>query len=113
MPRTRSSDPFTSHEAAASVTPNKLSWLKREIMYFAQGCDAFCDVHLVIELMKMFPHECSPSGIRSRRKELIEEGQLEQSMINGKPDTITIKGRRHLLWRVKKAEQAKPEGAML
>lgn len=74
MPFARTLDPQTSHDAAASVTGIQTTqfyvWLHLE--------KPMTDVELVDAYMAD-PHapQASPSGIRSRRAELVEQGMVE------------------------------------
>lgn len=85
MPRARRTDPLTSHQAAQSVSEKTLTTVKKGILkLLAQK--PMCDETLFDEYCtwacgnadfgQRFP---SPSGLRSRRSELVDEGLVIDS----------------------------------
>jgi hypothetical protein len=97
----RTTDPSTSHEAAASVV--KLTDKRRavlEVMLNVEG--PICDADLMSayddeqdERDDLVRPEQSVSGIRTRRSELVRMGLVEDS-----GDRVTIHGRQHTLWQL-------------
>lgn len=69
----RTSDPFTSHEAAASVT-NYVS-VQHAILDVVSRWGPLTD-EAIAERVAILPIKTSPSGLRTRRKELVELGML-------------------------------------
>jgi hypothetical protein len=70
MPVARKTDPLTSHEAAASVTERTVSETKRMILE-TLALEPATDVAIFLA----WPDEAmSSSGLRTRRKELVDEG---------------------------------------
>lgn len=88
----RTTDPETSKEAAASVAP-KLSALQERVLTFAVACGptGFTDREMVKAM-----GVGSDSTWRTRRSELVKRGLIEDTGIT----TREINGRRHTIWRV-------------
>jgi hypothetical protein len=82
-PRARRTDPWTSHEAAASITPKKLVASHLAILDCFDRFGPFHDKLLVVvyernrKMYRWPPQE--DSGIRSRRDELVKRGHLQDS----------------------------------
>ena len=82
MPSTRTTDPETSHEAEYSV--GRLRESHSAIYRLFEEVERMTDTTLV-EVYPIFQEEhpklpkMSPSGLRTRRKELVEEGMLRDS----------------------------------
>ena len=74
-PRTRHADPATSHRAAATVV--RTSALKQLILD-ALAARPMTDEELIDELTLAGVH-ASPSGVRSRRAELVDEGRVHET----------------------------------
>lgn len=88
----RRTDPDTSREAAQAATP-QIRAVRRAVLDFAASCPhpGFTDAELN-------EHFCSHSSTyRSRRKELVELGMIEDT---GLRVTVGEGGRRHAVWRV-------------
>lgn len=97
-PRARNTDPSTSHEAAASVT-NLTARRAAVLAFFAQR-GAMTDVQLAAlyepaAFLGLAPEQ-SPSGLRTRRSELVTSGRLRDS--GG--TAVLPSGRRAILWEV-------------
>ena len=96
--RARTTDPETSHEAAESVTPMiRMSQLNilRAFRWYGRMTD-----YELIEAgypATRLPHQ-SPSGLRTRRNELVKAGLLEDS---GKREVLPS-GRKAIVWQVVK-----------
>lgn len=97
MPRARSTDPTTSHEAADSLTDVRASQLAVWATLFACGPTtdgALVDFYTALaERGGIIPRQ-SPSGIRTRRKELVESGDVRDT---GRKVRLTS-GRRAIVW---------------
>lgn len=98
MPHARTTDPVTSHEAAASV--KNLTATQEVIMeIFRKTAVALTDESLVLLYYRERAHGApysSESGIRSRRAELTQIGKLRDSGNRSK----TITGRNAILWEL-------------
>jgi hypothetical protein len=91
QPRARTGDPITSHDAAASVKRIRES---HELLLAAfERFGYMSDTELAKRLASVGAM-LSPSGIRSRRAELVEMGKLRDS---GRTD-ILPSGRRSIVW---------------
>lgn len=94
--RARTTDPATSHAAAASLSIEQLRSSQREVydLFLLNGDmtdEQVADV-AVIRGVKQ-----SPSGLRTRRKELVEGGMLEDS---GRRAALRS-GRSSIVWRIR------------
>lgn len=92
MPAARTTDPRTSHEAARSV--KHLTATKIVILDLLSR--AVCDEELVERYNFRTHHgapKASPSGVRSRRKELVDAGLVEQYGLDW-----TDSGRSTIVW---------------
>lgn len=93
----RKEDPQESHQAAASVKLENLGPVRDSIMKVLKTYKAGLrdeDISSYYRL-RMYP-PCSPSGLRSRRSELVRMGLVEKCGV-GK----TTSGRNCAIWRVK------------
>jgi hypothetical protein len=73
QPVARRTDPETSHEAAASV--EDLTEKRRLVLTLLREIGPCTDEWLVFCYPQYFPeHRQSPSGIRTRRRELVDAG---------------------------------------
>lgn len=94
MPNTRKGDPITSHEAEKSV--KNITGTQRAILAIlrlpTQDEDLIRRYEALAE--KGFAPKASPSGIRSRRAELVDRGLVEDSGIKVR----TKSGRNAILW---------------
>jgi hypothetical protein len=95
----RATDPHTSHEAAASVAGERLRASQQAVLVeLSRRPHGLTDVELV-ELYALaaeigrVPRQ-SPSGIRSRRHELVEAGLVVDTGVRIKLDS----GRRAIVW---------------
>lgn len=97
----RRTDPDTSHAAAASITPDKLTANQNAVMLvFWEYESPMTDVDLVARYEKLrkpmgLPVQ-SESGLRTRRKELVTRGQLHDTGVRCKLPS----GRMAILWDV-------------
>jgi len=87
----RSTDPETSHAAASSMTQEKLSNQRETVFETLRVRGPMTDVDLV----ELLPLE-SPSGVRTRRRELVSAGLVEDT---GGRETLPS-GRKAIVWRV-------------
>lgn len=77
-PHTREDDPETSHEAAAGLSPLKMSAMRKTIMliFLKEGEDGLTD----IDLVRLYEGDQTRSTIRTRRNELERDwGYIEDS----------------------------------
>lgn len=101
IPHARNSDPETSHEAAASIAPTKIRASQLAILVIlTRYPKGLCDQHLGEHYQRamlanpgLFPMQSS-SGLRTRRKELVERGSIRDT-----GETVVLKsGRRSIVW---------------
>lgn len=96
MPHARTTDPITSHEAAASV--NNLTATKRFILWLFDKFAYLSDEELYAHYCRYMATGDAPmasiSGVRSRRAELTDEGYLRDSGRKSK----TASGRSAIIW---------------
>lgn len=90
----RRTDPETSHAAASSLRPDRIATLRSEVLCVFVAIGPMDDGALVGIL---HPRGWSPSGIRTRRAELVESGLVEDSGIRQK----LLSGRYAIVWRAK------------
>lgn len=101
--RARRTDPDTSHEAAERVNARHMTAIQTRILRIGYHQAAFTDEWLADAWGRyngVWGHiRVSPSGLRSRRAELVDAGLLEDS---GARDR-TAAGRACILWRITQA----------
>jgi DNA-binding Lrp family transcriptional regulator len=88
----RSTDPITSHEAAASV--RRISEQQNAILNALRQMGKATDLDLTAKLSWL----ASPQSVRSRRSELVRRGLVRQHETNNGPAYEVIGGRRHTVW---------------
>jgi len=101
LPKARNTDPETSHEAAASISEDKLRASQLAVLQlFKNDRSGFTDYELVRiyfdtarQWPSSFPHQ-SESGIRTRRKELVDMGKIVDSGERAKLPS----GRKAVIW---------------
>jgi hypothetical protein len=98
----RTSDPGTSHAAARSITPETMRASQRAVLRIFERQGAMTDEQLAKEYdhrftwePSLFPRQ-SPSGLRTRRKELTDAGLLRDSGIRRK----LYSGRLAIVWEI-------------
>ena len=91
----RHSDPDTSHAAAQSLSSDKLRESQEAVLEHFVEHGPMTDV----DLGNVYggPPRQSPSGLRTRRRELVDRGLMEDTGTRKKLPT----GRRGIVWRVK------------
>lgn len=75
----RATDPPTSRQAAASIAGERLRASQQAVLHVLRRYGPMCDVELVDRyslLAERYGSQQSPSGIRSRRHELVEAGEV-------------------------------------
>lgn len=99
MPRARTTDPDTSHEAAASVT--NLTGTQRAISWLFDKFGELTDEQLQAHYRRLIYQGDAPaaseSGIRSRRAELVARGVITDT---GKRSKM-LSGRNAIVWAKK------------
>jgi len=90
----RATDPLTSHEAAASVGDVRES--QRMVLMMLNAVGPGTDEALVEHAGKV-GYPISPSGLRTRRSELVRLGLVEDS---GERERLAS-GRRAIVWRAR------------
>ena len=90
----RRSDPDTSHEAAKQLTTDGLRACAKAVLNVLRSHGPMIDEELVERVEPVGPY--SPSGIRSRRAELVRAGLVEAAGTG-----VTASGRRSQVWRAK------------
>lgn len=91
----RSTDPFTSHEAAVSIGQERIRASQCAIL-------SLLEIHGPMtheQMVNCYPsdwgyHQQSPSGIRTRCKELVRLGQIRDS--GGR--AVLASGRKAIVW---------------
>ena len=101
MQYARTTDPSTSHEAAASIK-NATRAQASVLDVFHDAISGMTDATLVdaYELNGYFPEQ-SQSGIRTRRKELVDAGKIVDSGQRIKLNS----GRRAIVWQLARSER--------
>lgn len=97
---TRATDPETSRQAAKSISQDRLRETQRVIVDILERFGASCDEDIAIyarqlESLDMAPKQ-SPSGLRSRRAELVAAGIVRDSGER----TKTSSGRQTIVWEL-------------
>lgn len=88
----RHSDPITSHLAASVVNVGLSQMLVLEVLTkIGEGTD-----EQIYEAATLFGQTISPSGSRTRRKELTDAGYIKNSGRLG----VTKAGRKTIIWEV-------------
>lgn len=95
VPRARREDPETSHEAAGSV--RNLTAVQSAILMILRAAGPGTDEEIARAYLSLDRPPCSPSGLRSRRAELVRLGKVEDSGERVKLET----GRNAIVWRLK------------
>lgn len=90
----RATDPDTSHEAAASIDADKLSEDRKAVLLVLRSRGPLCDQDIFLHLTET-GYNISPSGCRTRRKELCDIGLVEWSGHRIKLRT----GRKSRIWQ--------------
>lgn len=88
-PRARQSDPETSHQAAKSVR-NCVTIREAILTFLLQGPKTDCDLERDMAWMAV-----SPSGLRTRRAELVKLGKVCDSGQR----RVLLTGRKAIVWR--------------
>lgn len=95
--RARRDDPDTSHEAAASIRAPELRARQRDVLFVLRVNVACTDEELAVEYARtpgVAPQ--SPSGLRTRRAELVALGLVADTGERRR----TASGRRSTVWKV-------------
>lgn len=95
-PYARTTDPHTSHAAAASVDRDQLPWIQRNIVTLLALEGAMTDDQIAYLWHNRISEPVSPSGLRTRRKELTDLGRIKDS---GKREKLPS-GRYAILWEL-------------
>lgn len=90
--RARRSDPITSHEAAASV--RKITETHTRLLDLLERRGAMTDEEISAAWTGSGLPPASPSGLRSRRAELVDRGLIADSGMT----RLTASGRRTIVW---------------
>ena len=93
QPLARSTDPTTSHDAAASARAAAPT-IRAAVLAALRSHGPMTDEELLHQLHRDGVR-CSPSGARTRRAELVRAGQVEDS---GEV-ALTASGRRTIIWQ--------------
>ena len=86
----RNSDPETSHQAAASIPSAAIRESQEMVLEALRGYGPMPDFHLV----PLLASRMSPSGIRSRRSELVTLGKVVDTGKRVRTDS----GRQAIVW---------------
>lgn len=88
----RASDPSTSHAAAASIRSAEITELQIWILDVLES--PLSDEQIWNELTKRHPGRLTPSGVRTRRSELVDDGRI----LDSGRKTSTAAGRKSIVW---------------
>jgi hypothetical protein len=88
----RRSDPETSHEAAASISSERLRKSQQHVLLIIALYGPLTDEAMLYHLQRNYP--MSPSGARTRRAELVARGLVYDT---GKRETLAS-GRKAVVW---------------
>jgi len=91
----RRSDPQTSHDAAASIRSASIETLRALVMQTIEAWGACDDTELVARIGRS-GSVYSPSGIRTRRRELTDDGLIVDTGMRVK----LASGRMAIVWDV-------------
>lgn len=94
MIRARLTDPATSHAAAASVNRAELPYVKRSILTIMALDGPLTDDELWDIWQARMTTQISPSGLRTRRRELLDDGLVRDT---GERRTLPT-GRSAIVW---------------
>lgn len=97
--RARYTDPLTSHQAARSIREEDLREQQRVILRLLREIGPLTDERILVWLHRN-DYMLSPSGARTRRKELVDLGFVEDSGFRGK----TASGRTTIVWQAVKLD---------
>jgi hypothetical protein len=92
----RTTDPDTSHAAAASIPSDKIRASQAAVLEVMKEFGPMSDVVLVAYYQGTGQPPQSESGIRTRRKELVTLGKIRDS---GRK-TVLASGRMAIVWEV-------------
>jgi DNA-binding MarR family transcriptional regulator len=95
----RRTDPETSHEAAESVASETIRLTQRRILIVLYSMGSQDDIGIAQAISEQAPMPPSPSGLRTRRSELVAKGLVRHSGEYGK----SASGRRTRLWEITEA----------
>jgi hypothetical protein len=94
MPHARLSDPITSHLAADSITKGEVTTTQMLIISLLIERPK-ADYEIVRDFLAQYPNRASESGIRSRRKELVDRGVIVDT---GERVQMPNSGRLAIVW---------------
>ena len=92
--RARTTDPHTSHAAARSLIPSRIRRAQAAVLRTLTAIGP-CTDHELVEKMGLEGEYVSPSGIRTRRSELVILGRARDT---GKLAKSAISNRQCILW---------------
>lgn len=91
--RARATDPDTSHQAAAALTTERLRQSQAEVLALLREHGPMCDSVIAMQARRAGIRQ-SPSGLRTRRAELVALGSVGDS---GKRVKLST-GRKSIIW---------------
>lgn len=93
----RTTDPETSHQAAASLDPVKMRAQHEYVLKLLRkpGTDFDIACRWIEDHKNYASQNYSPSGLRTRRKELVDMGKVRDS---GKRVVLEATGRKAIVW---------------
>lgn len=98
-PRTRNTDPETSHQAVASISPLRMTENRKAVLDLFAEAGPMIDEEFLdrYDRRDIEPHQ-STSGLRTRRSELVMMGMLRDSGTR----RANRNGRECIVWEVAK-----------
>lgn len=95
----RRTDPLTSHLAAGSITSERIRRSQAEVLTVLRRYGSMCD-ESIAEHAKTLGIVQSPSGLRTRRSELVDLGQIADS-----GSRVRLRsGRMSIVWRLSESQ---------
>jgi len=95
-------DPGTSHQAAASVRVSTTAVVRGRILDLLRTYGPMCDDDIATRYRATYSEPATDSGLRTRRKELVTEGAVDDS--GGL--ALTSSGRPTIVWAAAETAQA-------
>lgn len=106
-PVARRSDPQTSWDAARSV--DKVRESQAQVLYLLKRYGPMTDVQIAATFREVYGKGQSPSGLRTRRAELVDKGLVSDSGERWRLDT----GRWAIVWHLVEGHGSEPAAATL
>lgn len=93
---TKTGHPETSHEAASSLSSDKIRQSQKDVLWVFRNFGKMADTELIEKYNRVGKPKQSPSGIRSRRSELRDRGLVAWSG----EYRVLASGRKSRVWEI-------------